>query len=105
MGHGSFTGICVYYSTWVICRTYPNEQNTRRSTYGQIVEIISSSQASAEGAVAVLGVFRLRASCHPIFNVLVLSDGVYHLAVNLRVSGQHSGQSSGRHATGLPVLV
>lgn len=44
-----------------------------RSVYGRIVEILAPSETSAEGAIAVLELFGLRSSRHPIFGMPVLS--------------------------------
>ena len=60
--------------------------------YGRIIEIFTPSETSAEGAVAVLDLFGLKASRHPIFGMPVLSrtppDDSY-LIVHVEVS-QHT---------------
>lgn len=56
---------------------------------GRIIEIIAPSTTSGEGAVAVLDLFGLRASRHPLFGMPVLSrspDGDSSLIVHVEVS-------------------
>lgn len=57
--------------------------------YGRIIEMFAPSETSAEGAVAVLDLFSLKASRHPIFGMPVLShssDDDSFLVVPVEVS-------------------
>jgi len=70
-------------------RLTESEQNSGRSVCGRIVEILAPSETSAEGAIAVLDLFGLRSSRHPIFGMPVLSrpsGGGSYLIVHVVVS-------------------
>ena len=57
--------------------------------YGRIIEILAPFETSTEGAVAVLDLFSLKSSRHPIFGMPVLShssDGDSYLVVPVEVS-------------------
>jgi len=66
-----------------------NKQSPGTSVYGRIVEIFTPSETSAESAVAVLDLFGLKTSRHPIFGMPVLSrlsDNSSYLIVHVEVS-------------------
>jgi len=91
VGCSALTTICAYLvsATYQPCAelTY-NKQNSGRNVYGQIVEIVAPL-TSGKGAVAVLDLFGLKASRHPIFGMPVLSrslDCNSYLIVNVEVS-------------------
>ena len=81
--------MCVSIGCWSQVRLTNNKQNSGRSVYGRIVEIFAPSKTSAEGAVAVLNLFGLRTSRHPIFSMPVLSrlsNNDSYLIVHVEVS-------------------
>ena len=89
VGCRPFTAICASVACQSRTKLTYNEQNSGRSVYGRIAEIFAPSETSAEGAVAVLDLFSLKASRHPIFGMPVLSrssDSDTYLVVPVEVS-------------------
>jgi hypothetical protein len=81
--------MCVSIGSQPFVRFTENKQNSGKGVYGQIVEIFAPSETSAEGAIAVLDLFCLRTSRHPIFGMPVLSrpsGDNSHLIVHVAVS-------------------
>jgi len=80
------------YLVFAVCQSCvkltDNKQNSGRNVYGRIIEIVAPS-TSGNGAVAVLDIFGLKASRHPVFGMPVLSrstDGNSYLIVHIEVS-------------------
>lgn len=72
-------------------------QNSGKSVYGRVTEIVTPSETNAGLAVAVLDVFDLKAARHPIFGMPVLArssgQASYIIVpVKVGVSTERSGQ-------------
>lgn len=82
--------MCVLYIGYQsFVRLTENKQNSGRGVYGRIIEMLAPSETSAEGAIAVLDLFGLKTSRHPIFGMPVLSrpsDSDSYLVVHVAVS-------------------